>query len=204
MKSIKNISIALAMTAGLASVAVAGDAKAPDAKAPATPAKAEPAKKMEMPKAPQEIADMGKMMTGTWKCTGKAVTDPAKPTEMTDMKMTMKMAVDKTLGGWWVNGNMDSPMFKGMMHVTYDPTAKKFYSLMIDNAGGSQTMWSTGMKDNKMTWDGDMRSSMPGMTAMKVRETHDMTDAKAGYKMSGEMSADGKTWMKSWEATCKK
>lgn len=200
MKSFTKISIALAMTVGMTTVAVAGDAKAPT---PA-PAKKEEPKKMEMPKPPQELADAAKQMSGTWKCAGKALMDPSKPTEMTDMKMTIKSSLDKSLGGWWVTSSMDAPMFKGMMHVTYDTSAKKFYSVMIDNMGGSQTMWSPGLKDGKMMWEGDARSSMPGMASMKVRETDDMTDAKAGMKMVGEMSMDGKTWMKAWEATCKK
>lgn len=200
MKSFTNVSIALAMTVGFASVAVAGDAKAPDAKAPAK----EAPKKMEMPKPPQELADMSKSMLGTWKCTGKAVMDPSKPTEMADMKMTMKFTNDKNLGGWWLTGTMDSPMFKGVMYMTYDTGQKKFYSAMIDNWGGSQTMWSTGVKDNKLSWEGESRSSMPGMEKAKMRETHDMSDPKAGHKMMGEYSMDGKTWTKAWEATCKK
>lgn len=200
MKSFTNVSIAIAMTLGAASVAVAGDAKAP---APAPAAKKEEPKKMEMPKPPQEMADMSKVWLGTWKCTGKAVMDPSKPTEMTDMKMTMKFTSEKNLGGWWITGNMDSAMFKGMMHVTYDTNAKKFYSVMVDSMGASQTMWAAPAKD-KMMWEGDGRSSMPGMATMKLRETHDMTDMKTGMKMTGEMSMDGKTWMKGWEATCKK
>jgi hypothetical protein len=211
MKSFTKISIALAMTVGFTSIAVAGDAKAP-APAP-TPAKKEEAKpadakkeapkKMEPMKAPQELTDMAKMMVGNWKCTGKAAMDPAKPTEMTDMKMTMKMKTD--LNGWWIVGSMDSAMFKGTMYVTYDPTAKKWYSMMMDSMGGSEMTTSMGMKDNKVVWEGEGRSPMPGMTAMKVRETHDMSDMKAGAKMTGEMSMDGgKTWMKGWESTCKK
>jgi hypothetical protein len=31
-----------------------------------------------------------------------------------------------------------------------------------------------------------------------------MTDPKAGMKMWGEMSMDGKTWTKVYEMTCKK
>lgn len=199
--SFTKISIALAMTVGFTTVAVAGDAKAPEAAK--TPAKEAP-KKMEMPKPPAEMTEMSKMMLGTWKCTGKAMMDPSKPTEMMDMKSTMKFTSDKKLGGWWITGTMDSPMFKGTMFVTYDTNAKKFYSMMLDNMSGSQTMWSTGVKENKMMWEGDGRSSMPGMATMKVRESHDMSDAKAGHKMVGEMSMDGKTWMKGWEATCKK
>jgi len=202
MKSFTNVSIALAL-AGFTSVALAQPAKKEEAKKPEPP-KAEPAKKMEAPKPAPELVEMTKVWTGTWKCTGKAAMDPTKPTEMSDMKMTMKMAADKGMGGMWIVGNLDSPMFKGMMHVTYDAVAKKYYSIMVDSWGGSQTMWSAGAKDNKMMWEGDARMPMPGMSAVKMRETHDMTDMKAGMKMKGEMSMDGKTWMTGWEATCKK
>jgi len=38
-----------------------------------------------------------------------------------------------------------------------------------------------------------------------MRENLDMSDAKAGIKMMGEMSMDkGKTWTKVYEQTCKK
>ena len=43
-----------------------------------------------------------------------------------------------------------------------------------------------------------------GGAKMKVRETNDMTDMKAGLKLTGEYSMDGKTYAKMWEATCKK
>jgi uncharacterized protein DUF1579 len=207
MKTFTQISMSLALTLGLGSVALAGDAKAPATPAtPATTAKKEAApaaKKPEPMKAPQEIADMAKSMGGSWKCTGKAAMDPANPAAMTDMKMSLKMTTD--LGGWWIKNTMDAgAMFKGEEYITYDPTAKKFISLMRDSMGGSETKTSMGMKDNKMVWEGDARSAMPGMTAAKSRSTVDMTDAKAGVKMTGEYSMDGKTWMKAWEASCKK
>ena len=194
------LSIAIALSLGLTSVALAGDAKAP---APAAADKKEAPKKMEAPKPPQELADMGKMMAGTWKCTGKAVQDPTKPTEMTDMKMTVKMAMD--MGGWWMKSTMDAgAMFKGEEYVTYDSQAKKFISIMRDSMGASEMKTSMGVKDNKIVWEGDARSSMPMMASLKSRATSDMSDAKAGVKMTGEYSMDGKTWMKAWEAVCKK
>lgn len=203
MKTTTTLSIALAVTLGFTSAALAGDAKAPTP--PAAPAKAEPKKeapkKMEAPKPPQELADMAKAMAGNWKCTGKAVQDPMKPTEMTDMKMTVKMALD--MGGWWIKSTMDAgAMFKGEEYVTYDSAAKKYISMMRDSMGASETKTSMGMKDGKIVWEGDARAT--GM-AMKSRATSDMSDAKAGVKMMGEYSMDGgKTFMKVWEATCKK
>lgn len=209
MKTLTQISITLAMTLGLTSVAMAGDPKPPapapkkeEAKkedAKKEEKKAEPAKKMEM-KAPAELADMAKMMTGSWKCTGKA-TDPADMSKMIDMKMAMTMKLD--LDKWWIVTTMTSPMFKGVSYTTYDPAGKKWYEFMMDSMGGSEATTSMGVKDNKVVWEGDSRSSM--MPAMKVRNTHDMSTPKEGVKMTGEMSHDGgKTWMKSWEAVCKK
>lgn len=200
MKSFTKISIALAMTVGMTTAAVAGDAKAPEAKAPA---KKEEPKKMEMPKPAPELVELGKTMSGNWKCTGKGLMDPSKPNDWMDMKMTMKMSND--MGGMWIKGAMDGgAMFKGEMYVTFDPVMKKFVMMMRDSMGASEMRTSTGMKDNKMVWEGDARMPMPGMSAMKVRETNDMTDMKAGLKLTGEYSMDGKTFMKMWEATCKK
>lgn len=205
MKKTTTFSIALAVTLGFTSAALAGDAKAP-APAPPAPAKKEEAKKVEPPKAemtkaPQELAEMAKTMAGTWKCTGKAVQDPNKPTEMTDMKMTVKMALD--MNGWWIKSTMDAgKAFKGEEYVTYDAAAKKFVSIMRDSMGGSEAKTSAGVKDGKIVWEGEARGM--GMT-MKSRASSDMTDAKAGVKMMGEYSMDGgKTFVKAWEATCKK
>jgi len=218
MKSFTKISIALAMTVGFTTVAIAGDAKAP-APAPTPAKKEEPKKeepkkeeakkeapkKMEPMKAPAELTEMGKMVSGTWKCTGKAAMDPSDPSKMTDMKMTMKMSVDTAMGGWWIKGTMDAgAAFKGEEYVTYDPTTKKFVQFMRDSMGGSELKTSSGVKDNKVVFEGEARMPMPGMSAMKSRETHDMTDMKTGVKMMGEASMDGKTWIKVWEATCKK
>ena len=206
MKNLTKLSFTFAMVVGLTGGALAGDPKTGGAPAPTkektADAPKEAPKKMEPMKAPQELTDMAKHMAGTWKCTGKAAMDPSKPGEMADMKATMKFKSD--LGGWWINGTLDSAMFKGQMWITYDPMAKKYYQFMMDSMGGSETRTSTGTKDGKSVWEGDARSPMPGMGAAKARETDDMTDPKA-VKMTGEYSMDGgKTWVKGWETTCKK
>jgi hypothetical protein len=204
MKTFTQTSITLAMMMGLTAGAIAGD---PKAGAPAQPAKEkapEAAKKMEMPKPPTEIAEMAKMAAGNWKCTGKAAMDPTDLTKMADMKMTMTMKLD--LGKWWIKGDMNATGgmgFKGTMYTTFDPLAKKWIRLMVDSMGGSETATSTGMKDNKVVWDGEARSPMPGMAAMKTRTTEQMSAKET--TLIGEGSMDGgKTWFKGWEASCKK
>lgn len=203
MKTLTKITLAVC-SLGFSTLALAGDA----AKAPAPPAKAEPAKaapaKMEAPKPSAEITEMGKMMVGSWKCTGKMMTDPTKPDQMMDMKMTMKMAMD--LNNFWIKGTMDGAMFKGEVTFAYDSGQKMYVNIVRDSMGAYEMKWSSGMKDNKIVWDGD--AYMPMMNGMggkmKVRETNDMTDMKAGLKLTGEYSKDGKAYLKVWEATCKK
>lgn len=213
MKTCTNISITLAMALGLTGGALA-DAhkekaadmkKAPPAAGAAAVKPAGPAKKMEMPKPAPEIAEVAKGMVGTWKCTGKAAMNPADMTQMTDMKSTMTFKLDGSLDKFWITGTMVSqgkPSFKGTIYTTYDAAAKKWYRIGVDNMGGSESNWSVGPKDGKMLWEGDMR--MPGMGAMKTRTTE--THTKPGKEVSilGEGTMDGKTWMKGWEATCKK
>lgn len=222
MKTFTNITITLAMALGMTGSALA-DAhkeKAPDMKkapaagtpatpakpaTPATPAKAEPPKKMEAPKPDPAIAEMAKSMVGTWKCTGKAAMNPADMTQMTDMKMTMTFKVDGNLDKFWIVGTMASqgkPSFKGTMYTTYDAASKKWVRLAVDNMGGSETNTSMGLKDGKMLWEGEAR--MPGMGNMKTRTTETLTTPGKEVSIVGEGTMDGKTWMKGWEATCKK
>jgi hypothetical protein len=205
-----NILITTAMTFALTAGALAGDQKAGAPPQPATKEKApapeakkapEAMKAPEMPKPPQELADMAKMMGGSWKCAGKVAMDPSDPTKMTDasMNLTFKLDMDK----WWLKGDMTGkagPMkMKGTMYTTYEPTSKKWRRFMVDNMGGSEIGWSTGMKDNKVVWEGEMYGMMSG----KTRMTEDVSNPKE-VKMKAEMSMDGKTWMTGWESTCKR
>jgi hypothetical protein len=72
---------------------------------------------------------------------------------------------------------------------------------MVDNMGGQAMGTSDGLKDNKVVFNMDVMGQ--GQTAM-MKDTLDVTDAKAP-KAWGEMSMDkGKTWNKVYEMTCKK
>jgi hypothetical protein len=187
-----NKTIILAMVLGLGGLAAAGDGK--DAKAPA------PTKAMEMKGPPKEVADMAKAMTGTWNCTGKGMMDG------TAIDMTGKFTSRADLDGFWVHDSLDGKMgkmpFKFESFSTYDASTKKWRKVGVDNMGGQTVGTSDGMKDMKMEWAVD---SMGPMGAMMEKEHIDMSDAKAGNKVSGEMSMDkGKTWKKTFEVVCKK
>ena len=192
---IKNIAIALVTVAGLSGLAVAGDPKA------ATGAAATPAK-MEAPKPPQELADMAKNMTGTWKCTGQALGEDMKT--MGPLNGTAKLKLE--FSGYWMHNTYDAKMGKMPFHfeeyTTFDTQAKTWRRVMVESMGGTDVGTSAGPKDNKMDWD---LATQGMMGAGMFRDHEDWSDMKAGFKSWGEMSMDkGKTWTKVYEQTCKK
>ena len=208
MKTFSSVVIATLTMVGMASA----QQKAADPKAPAAPAKggpaapATPSVKAEIkaatpaaPSPPAEIKEMLKMGT-SWKCTG---TGMGPDMTMGPMKATMKSKAD--LDGFWIQtgfeGAMGKNKFKFTSYTTFDGASKKWRRVMVDNMGGQAMGTSDGIKDNKVVFNMDVMGS--GQTGM-MKDTLDITDAKAP-KTSGEVSMDkGKTWNKAYEMTCKK
>ena len=203
MNKLTMVAVALVSMSGLA---LAGDAKdpkagAPKADAPKGGAPATPAK-MEMPKAPQELADMSKAMAGTWKCTGKSLGMDMKTME--DMTSTAKLSLE--MAGYWMHLTYDAKMGKMPFHfeefTTVDSASKQWRRVMVESGGGQNIGTSTGPKDNKMDWE---LATTGAMGAGMFKDHEDWSDLKAGFKSWGEMSMDkGKTWTKVYEQTCKK
>jgi hypothetical protein len=198
MNKLMMVAVALVSMSGFA---LAGDAKDPKAGAPKADAPKTGDMKMEM-KPPQELADMAKAMTGTWKCTGKVLGPDMKT--MGDMTATAKLALD--MNGYWMHLTYDSKMGKMPFHfeeyTTYDSMAKNWRRVMIENTGGQNIGTSTGPKDNKMDWE---LATVGMMGAGMFKDHEDWSDLKTGFKSWGEMSMDkGKTWTKVYEQTCKK
>lgn len=205
--------IAVAMTLAFGGVALAQPGSAakpadPKAGTPAKPAdpKAGAPAPAAAPKAPTEVADMAKAMAGNWKCAGKMAMDPANPANMTDFKGTFKAALD--LDKYWVKGEWTSTMGKmksrGIMYITYDAAAKKWYRHGVDSMGMGSMEWSTGLpagaKEGKQVWEGD--NHMMGMM-MKGRTTEEV--AAKSMTVTSEMSMDGgKKWVTGMTLTCTK
>jgi hypothetical protein len=214
MKTFLRVAVATFAMVGMASAQPKADPKAdtmkkdaPKADPKADAAKADPKaagdKKpgMEMPKVPAEIGDMGKTVTGTWKCKGDEM-DPTGAKNPITATIKTKVDMDK----WWITDNMEvkgKNTFKMMSFTTYDATSKKWRRVAVDNWGGQMVGTSDGMKDGKMDWNSDTISPMG---AGMFRDHVDATDAaKTGVKFWGEMSMDkGKTWNKVYEMSCKK
>jgi hypothetical protein len=180
---------------GLAVAQPKADPKAADTKmAPKADAKAPAMAEM---KPPQELADMLKAVTGTWHCKGQGMDHSMK---MGDMTATLKFK--STLNGWWADASFESKMISYESFTTYSPATKKWKRVMVETGGGWATGESSGMKDNKVEWE------LAGASAMgefMFRDHEDVSDLKAGVKMSGEVSQDkGKNWLKVYEIACKK
>ena len=74
------------------------------------------------------------------------------------MKTRSKMTIRREVGGFAYSGEYQMPKTKtfpgmrGRMLWTYDPSAKKFYQLAVDDTGGTTRGESDGLKDGKMVW----------------------------------------------------
>lgn len=217
MKTLASSMMTIVFTFGLAASAAAqgaapGAPAAPAAKpaAPAAPAaKAVPAAPAAAkapvppppppvkPTAPAEVATMTKT-AGNWRCTGMAMGPSG------EMKMNATVRNKLSLDKWWMQTTFSETgggKYKFESFTTFDLATKKWHRVMVDNMGGHETAVSDGFKDGKAQWDAASRTMMGNGLG---RHFEDMTNPKE-FKMWGEYSVDkGKTWMKAYEASCKR
>jgi len=192
------LSLAVVTLLGLSSLALAGG----DEDKPSKKNKSDESK----PKAPNELADRVKAMSGTWTCDGIGAGMDGKST--LPFKGTMKSKAE--LDGQWVHDSFTGTMGDGKSamkfgfesYATFDTNLKKWRTLFMDNFGGQMVGLGDPMKDGKMdtTSDGiDLRGKS------QFKDHTDVSDAKKGMHMWGEESRDsGKTWNKIYDMTCKK
>jgi hypothetical protein len=190
--------------------AAAKDAKAgaPAAPKAADPKAAAPAVAPKAPegppKPPAEIAATLKGMGARKTCTGIGMGGADMKTEL---KFKATMANKLALDGWWIQQSFTGTMgegktamkFKMENYIAWDAKAAKWRTIAVMN-DGSAMVGTADMKDGKYEGVSDTFGGMMGPG--KFKEHGDMTD-KAGSKMWGEASMDGKTWMKVYEMTCK-
>jgi len=151
-------------------------------------------------KVPQEITDLAKILTGTWKCSGTMqLPDATQPTPLT---ATVRTKVD--LDGFWIHdtfeGKAGKTVIKSESFTTFD--GKKWRRVVVDNRGTQVLGTSDGPKDGRMDFNLDVIGG--AVPASQSRYHLDATDPKA-LKFDGELSTDkGKTWNKVYEVTCKR
>jgi hypothetical protein len=150
------------------------------------------------PKIPQEVTDLAKITSGTWKCTGTATLAPDPEAALT---ATLRSKVD--LDGFWIHDTLDAKIGKARLKyeafTTFD--GKKWRRVLLDNRGSQALGTCDGVKDGKMDWNLDVMGPTP---AAMFRDHLDATDPKL-LKLSGELSSDkGKSWTKVYGMTCKR
>ncbi len=159
--------------------------------------------KLDMSKPPVEVADMAKLVVGSWRCAGTEINPDGTTVKMTATVKT-KLDLDKR----WISETMDVKgprgSFKMNAYTTFDPGSKKWRRVSVDSMGNQYVGTSDGAKDGvaKLDWNID---TMGPMGAGMLRDHTDLTAVKTGTKLSGEISMDkGKTWKPVYEMTCKK
>lgn len=174
----------------------------------ATGAAAEPAMPTK-PTIPQQVTDLAKANRGTWRCTGDMMGPDGNPAYK--MKATITNTVDATLGKMFIKTTFKETKQKAVKYPfgftaysTFNTADNKWHQVMVDNWGGIGRGTSTGADANgKVTWEMDVTSSM-GSGKMREYEEPATIGKKKGVHMWGEMSMDGKTWMKVYDMNCTK
>jgi hypothetical protein len=183
-------------------------AKPATAQAPA-PAGAKPAAPVAAaapppPPAPKPAAELDqlKMFEGTWKCDGKQPAGPMGPEQV--YKSTFKGKKD--VENFWLafeysqkKSKVHTMPISAKGYLGYDPAAKKYVTLGVDNMGGSMSETSPGWEADKLTFSGD---GQMGGQKISFRETYTKTGDKT-MVWSGEMKM-GKDWIPVGTDTCKK
>lgn len=174
--------------------------------APCALAQAAAEKKTDKPAeamVPKPAAEMSNLafFEGSWSCSGEGAMEPGGPM----MKMNSSVEARSGLGGFWQVGTVKvpatggMPAFEGMFHTTWDPAAKQYVMLWVDNMGGWSTSRAPGWVSDAFVYTGE------GQMGDKKMATRDTFTRKADGSMVhlGEMQVEGK-WVKAMEETCKK
>jgi hypothetical protein len=195
MKKTTPLACALVLAASFA--AAQDTPPAPDAKPAAAPADAA----MAMPTPAPEMQKLSWFL-GRWSCTGAVNDMPG----MKGHKTQTNVNVHSDLNGFWVSGLVEEVKtavnahpLKGMFHETWDPSAKQFTMLWVDNMGSWASSSSPG-------WDGDsiVYTGEGNMGGQKMGSRDGFTkkgEREMLHKMEMQM---GGQWLTLGEETCRK
>jgi hypothetical protein len=155
----------------------------------------------EPPKPAPELANV-KYFAGPWTCSGDAPASPFGPAHKTQTSMMLKPALD----GFWYAGSVtemktksNTHPVKGMLHIGYDPAAKQYVLLWLDNFGSWATETSPGWQGDTMVWTGDQTVMGEKATARDtfVKKSPSEYTHKFDLQMKGQ-------WSPIVEETCKR
>jgi hypothetical protein len=153
----------------------------------------------EIPKPAPEMAGLA-YFEGSWTCEGTMQPSPGAPAG----KMTSTAMIHNDLGGFWQSGRIKGttagmPPFEGMFHTTYDPAAKQYVMIWVDNMGAWSRSASKGWEGDKIVYEGEMQ-----MGGQKLLGRDTFTKGAGGsMRHTAEMQVDGK-WTPMGDETCRK
>ena len=152
------------------------------------------------PKPAPEMANLN-VFEGTWACEGQVPASPMGP----GGAMTSTVVSRQDLGGFWRSGTVKSTgagmpgTMEGMFHMTYDPGAKEYVLLWVDNMGGWSQASSPGWNGDTLVFTGEGKM---GGDKMVVRDTF-VKAANGSLRHDWEMQIEGK-WTPMGSESCKK
>lgn len=157
------------------------------------------------PKGVPQVAELAKVMAGTWTCTG-ALAGP----DGTAIKLEGHMTNTVELAGRWLHESMDVAVGEGKApgnvrfeaYITYDAGPKKWRRIEVDSVGNHTISSAVPSTTGKLEWLSD-ETAADGKTDQQ-RTHFDGSDPKRLHVV-GEMSTDkGKTWVHTAEMSCAK
>jgi hypothetical protein len=155
----------------------------------------------DAPKPAPEMAQV-KYFAGSWTCSGDAPASPFGPAHKTQTTMMLKLDLD----GFWYGGMVtemktasNKNPVKGMLHLTYDASAKQYVLVWLDNFGSWATETSPGWQGDTMVWTGDQMVMGEKATA---RDTF-VKKSDREYTHKFELNMKGQ-WGTIVDETCKK
>jgi len=162
------------------------------------------------PTVPTQLTAQAKKIKGTWTCKGDMMGPDGNPAYKTTFTVKNKLDLDSM----YIRTDMAEAKskaakypFKFTSYTTYLEKDSKWHRFMMDNWGGWAVGTSTGPDaTNNVVWEMEMNGMMG---TSKFRDHEDApTDpklVKRGAKhMWGEMTTDGKTWVKVYDTNCMK
>ncbi len=204
MRTISKMMLVMFSLSAMVATAAAGDdkaaKKAPDPVAIRPP---DPPPPPAIPEPSAEVLAQGKKLKGSWKCQAEMFMPDGTSYKN---KFALKIALD--LDNMFVKSTFTEAKKKGIKkpfkftaYTTYDAATMKWHQMSVTNMGTWSKSSSAGPDAaGKITWEG--MSSMGGQD-FKVRDFEEWTDKKT-WHMWGEWSMDGKTFVKAYDASCKK
>ena len=153
----------------------------------------------DVPKPAPEMSQIA-YFEGSWTCAGKMNASPMGPAGEIQSTADIKKDLNGFFQSGMIKGTMKNmPPMEGRFHATYDPAAKQFVMLWVDNMGGWAQSTSAGWKGDTIVYTGE---SHMGPQKMRSRDT--FTRSGTGtMKHTWEAELNGK-WTPLGEETCKK